>query len=392
MEHPVRLPLNEAVITAAQQLGVPRRRDFNECDEPGFGYNHHSVSRGRRTTAATAFLHPVRHRRNLTVLTHTEVERVTFDGRRATGVETRGREGVQQFGANCEVLLCAGALMSPKLLMLSGLGPADQLAAAGVTVRQDAPQVGQNMREHLLLTLQFRVNRGSQNLEFQSWRLLRNILRYQFLRDGPLTYGITEFGGFITTRPQSNRPDAQLMGAPMTTNRRAQGFVMEREPGFALGGYVLRPESRGELRLASAQPSAPLVISPDYLSHPADREIAVRTVRFIRELARQPALSSYEAQEVFPGGAYASDDEIIDAYHQFGNCGFHASGTCRMGSDASAVVDPRLRVRGVDGLRIADISILPRMVSGNTQAAALAIAWRASEIILEDAAVHWRAA
>jgi len=384
MEHPVHLPLNEAVIESAVELGVPRRRDFNEVDDVGFGYNQHSVGRGRRTTAATAFLHPVRHRKNLTVLTDTEVERVTFEDRRASGVKTRGRHGAQGFAAAKEVLLCAGALMSPKLLMLSGLGPAHQLTTAGVAVRHDLSEVGQNMHEHLLLTLQFSVTGGSQNLEFQSWRLLRNIFRYQVLRSGPLTYGITEFGGFIQVRPQSDRPDAQLMGSPMTTDRSVGGFVMDPNPGFSLGAYVLRPLSKGELRLASADPSAPPTIIPDYLSAAADREIAAGATRFIRTLARGAALAGYQPKETFPGPDFESDDQIIDAFHEYGYCGNHASGTCRMGSDPLAVVDPRLRVRGVDGLRVADISVLPQMVSGNTQAAALAIAWRASEIIAED--------
>ncbi|MET0733746.1 MAG: GMC family oxidoreductase [Casimicrobiaceae bacterium] len=247
------------------------------------------------------------------------------------------------------------------------------------------------MREHLLLTLQFRVTRGSQNAEFRSWRLLRNIFRYQFFRNGPLTYGITEFGGFIKVRAQSDRPDAQVMGSPMSMNRNVPGFVAEIEPGFSLGGYVVRPESKGEMRLASADPKTPMTILPDYLSDPADREIALGATRFIRELARQPALAAFDPQESFPGPDYASDDQIIDAYHQFGYYGNHALGTCRMGSDPAAVVDPRLRVRGVDGLRVVDISVLPRMVSGNTQAAALAVGWRASQIILEDAAANARA-
>lgn len=384
MEHPVHLPLNEAVIDAAVELGVPRRRDFNESDAPGFGYNHHSVGNGRRSTAATAFLHPIRHRKNLTVLTNTEVERVTFDGRRATGVEARRRGRSEQYFAHREVVLCAGALVSPKLLMLSGLGPVDQLQAAGIPIRQELAQVGQNMREHLLLTVQFRVTRGSQNSEFRSWRLLRNILRYQFCRNGPLTYGITEFGGFIKVRAESDRPDAQLMGSPMTTVPNVDGFIMEREQGFSLGGYVVRPESKGEMRLASADPKVPMTILPDYLSDPVDREVAVGITRFIRELAHQSSLSAFGATEFFPGPEYGSDDEIIDAYHRFGFYGNHAAGTCRMGSDAGAVVDPRLRVRGVNGLRVADISILPRLISGNTQAVALAIGWRAGQIIAED--------
>ncbi|MET0338143.1 MAG: GMC family oxidoreductase N-terminal domain-containing protein [Caulobacter sp.] len=377
--------LNEAIITAAAETGVPRRDDHNEVDDEGFGYNQYSAYRGRRTTAAKAFLHPVRHRRNLTVLTETDVEKVLFDGRRAKGVVVRDAAGRRELMGR-EIILSAGALASPKLLMLSGVGPVDQLKAAGVDVLVAAPEVGQNMREHLLLSLQFRVNRGSSNPQLRSHRLYLNVLRWQFLRSGPLTLGASEIGGFVRIRPQADRPDAQFMGSPISMSRDASAPGPQQTHGFTLGGYVVRPESTGELRLQSPDPTVPPLLAPNYLGEAVDQEVAVGLVRWIRKLAEQPALKSFEPKEQFPGLDYASDREIIEAFHHFGNCAFHTVGTCRMGADAASVLDARLRVRGVEGLRVVDISAMPTMPSGNTQAPALAFAWRASQLILEEEA------
>lgn len=384
-EHPAHTPLNEAVADAAASLGVPRREDVNEADAEGFGYYPASAFAGRRMTAAKAFLHPIRHRRNLTVLTDASVERVTFEGRRAKGVMVASAGGKREVLGR-EIILCAGAIVTPKLLMLSGVGPADQLRAAGVEVLAESPNVGQNLREHLLLTLQFRVNAGSSNRNFSGHRLYMNALRWALLRSGPLTYGASEYGGFLKVRAQSDRPDAQLMGSPLTMDKTIPGFSPESQPGFSLGGYVARPRGLGEIRLQSSDPAQPPLIAPNYLGDPVDQEIAAGIVRWIRKLAAQPSLQRFAAAEIFPGPNVSSDTEIVDAFHQFGNCGFHAVSTCAMGADASAVLDPRLRVRGVEGLRVADISAMPSMPSGNTQAPAMAFAWRASEMILEDEA------
>ena len=283
--------------------------------------------------------------------------------------------------AKAEVILAGGAFNSPQLLQLSGVGPAEHLRGLGVPVVRDAPDVGENMREHRLLSLQFRVTRGSQNRHFLGVRLYATALRYFLLRSGALASAAFEVGGFVRTRPGLDRPDAQLGMGPMSVDRSAGRMVLEREPGARCGGYAMRPESRGTVRITGTDPAAPLHISPNYLSAEADRLTSVGIVRFIRRLYAEPALAKYVIRESSPSAEAQTDEEIIDAFHRVGQAGYHAAGTCRMGADERSVVDPELRVRGVRGLRVVDISVMPSLVSGNTNAPAMAMAWRAAEIL-----------
>jgi choline dehydrogenase len=380
--HPRGQPLCEAMIEGARELGLPITEDLNTLDDQGFGYQPRTIFRGRRQSAAIAFLHPVRRRPNLHVLAGAQALRIEFDGRRATGVRLRTREGERSVRAAREVILAAGALHSPKLLQLSGVGPAALLRQHGIEVVAASEDVGRNMREHRLLALQFRVDRGSQNREFAGAGLAASALRYLLLRSGPLASAAFEVGGFVKTRSDLARPDAQLGMGPMSVDRSRTGFVMERHPGALCGGYPMRPESRGVVAITGADSSAPLSISPNYLSEEADRRTSVGIVRLIRRLFAQPALRSFGAEETWPGAGLQRDDEIIDAFHRIGQAGYHAAGTCRMGPDAGSVVDTRLKVRGVEGLRVADISVMPSLVSGNTNAPAMAMAWRAADLIL----------
>jgi choline dehydrogenase len=379
--HPARNRLCDATIAAAEALGAPRVDDLNTLDGAGVGYQSRTIHRGHRQTAATAFLAPVRSRANLRVMTDTDVTRILFDGTRAVGIELRNRAGVRVEQRGGEVILCAGALNSPKLLQLSGVGPADRLRALGVGVVADVPDVGQNLREHRLLRLQFRVTGYSDNRAFSGWRLIGNAMRYALLGRGPLTYAAFEVGGFIKTRPDLARPDAQIGMAPISLDPSSQKLVMETEPGALCGGYPMRPESRGKLMIRSADPDERPLIDPRYLTAEEDRLTSVRLVHFIRALFAQTPLKDYVVAETWPGEAVHSDDEIIDAFQRFGAAGFHAAGTCRMGADDRSVVDTDLRVRGIQGVRVADISVMPQLVSGNTNAPAMALAWRAGQII-----------
>lgn len=378
--HPTRPPLCEAMIAAAGAMGVPRAEDLNAIDGTGFGYQPRTIWRGRRQSAARAFLRPAMKRANLTVVTDADVIRLLFDGRRAVGVRLRGPGGERDIHA-AEIILSAGALNSPKLLQLSGIGPAADLRRAGIDIVVDSPDVGRNMREHRLLAAQFRLRSGSENDQFRGLGLARSLVRYALFGRGPLASAAFEVGGFIRTEPGAGRPDAQLGMGPMSVDRSKPGFTMEREPGALCGGYVMRPESQGTIRIVSPDPDAPAEIDPNYLATDYDRRVSVALFRFIRALFDQPALAPYVVGETAPGIDIHSDEEIVDAFHRIGGSGYHAAGTCRMGTDEASVVDTALRVRGVDGLRVVDISVMPSLVSGNTNAPAMAMAWRAAEII-----------
>ena len=383
--HPTHLPVLEAMIGAAGEMGVPRAEDLNSINSSGFGYQPRNIWKGKRQSAALAFLRPAMKRPNVTVLTDTDVLRLTAEGRRITGVRIRSK-GAEQDVIAKEVILCAGALNSPTLLQRSGIGPAKHLQSVGVAVLQDSGGVGHNMREHRLLRAQYRIREGaSENHAFHGAGLLWSALRYFLFKSGPLTSAAFEVGGFIRTEPGLGRPDAQLGMGPMSVDTSTPGVSLHAFDGAMCGGYVMRPESQGSILIGGPDIATPALIDPNYLATDYDRRVSIALFRFIRELFRQPMLAPFIISEVDPGGEIESDDEIIDAYHRIGASGYHAAGTCRMGEDEASVVDTRLRVRGVDGLRVVDISVMPSLVSGNTNAPAMAMASRAAELILEDA-------
>lgn len=373
-------PLIAATITAAAEMGVSRVDDINSLTavrEGGFGLQPRNILRGRRFSAARAFLKPVRSRRNLEVLTDAEVLNITLDGRRATGVRLRRGEAEILVTANRETILSAGAINSPCLLQRSGIGPAGLLHSLGITPVVDSPDVGRNLCDHRTLPIQFRVRNGGSNLGLQGLGLVSSALRYFFLGQGPLARSTFVAGGFIKTRPELARPDVQIGVGPFTS---APAGVSPF-PAFTIYGYTLRPESRGELAITSADPAVPPRIDANYLATPYDRENAIAILRYIRSLAAQPALVPHIVAEMIPGADVRDDEALLEATFKYGSTGFHIAGTCRMGSDDGSVLDPQLRVRGVDGLRVVDTSIMPTLVSGNTNGPVMAIAWRAAEII-----------
>ena len=383
-----RYPLGDAVLEAGRSVGLPVREDINHPDQEGIAYLTFTIGRGKRQSSAVAFLTPtVRRRPNMTILTGATAQRIVFEGMRAAGVVVSRNGQSEQYSAAREVIVSAGALNSPKLLQLSGIGPSAHLRAIGIDVRIDSPEVGQNMREHLLTWLQYwlKDGRDSTNGAFAGWPLFKHSLRYVLLRKGVLANGSSDLGGFFRARPESKRPDAQIMVDPYSLDFSTPTMAFDRRPGMQFFVYPLRPESRGSVMARSASPDDPPLIHPNYLATEADRATVVAAFRFVRRLAAQPALARYIAEEKTPGAAVQSDDEILDVFRTRGQSGYHAMGTCRMGADAKAVLDDRLRVRGAAGLRVVDLSVVPVPVSGNTNGPTMAIASRAADLILEDA-------
>jgi choline dehydrogenase-like flavoprotein len=383
-------PVCEAAIGAGVQMGLPRRSDLNGLDQEGVGYLQWTIGGGRRASAATAFLHPVRRRRNLHIVTDTVVERVLFEGTRAVGVRGRRDGTTQDFFASREVILSAGTIQSPCLLQASGIGSADHLQSIGVKVIAHNAGVGENLREHRAFVLQYRLrNTQGHNREYRGWRLFANALRYFVGRSGILAAGVHDAGGFFKTRPGCERADAQILMTPFSMElnslQKESGIEFEREPGMQFIACPLRPESRGSIRIRSADPTAAPIIRPNYLATEDDRRIAIDAFKYVRRYARQDALKRYLHTETSPGPGVESDEQILDFINRNGLCGYHAVGTCRMGRDADSVLDNRLRVRGVQSLRVVDCSIMPTQVSGNTNGPAMALAWRAAAILLEDA-------
>lgn len=383
--HPAGSPLCEAVISAAEQCGTPRVADTNDVatvESGAFGYQPQNTWHGQRFSAARAFLQPIRGRANLTVLTATDVLKINFTGTRVANVSLRDKRGTREIGVGREVILSAGAIESPKLLQLSGIGPAQLLRQHGIDVVADRAQVGRNLREHVCLPLQYRVRSGSLNRAFRGLGLLGSLWQYYTASGGPLSHAAHEAGGFVRTRPEVERADAQIgVSLHSLAVARNNQVVPEKEHGLTFYSYFTRPESQGELTIRSADPAAAPAIKANYLASQVDRTAAVALIRWVRRLVAQPALAALVVEELVPGPQYRSDEELLEAALRIGRTAYHVAGTCRMGGDADSVVDPELRVRGVEGVRVVDTSIMPTLPSGNTNAPAMAIALRAAEII-----------
>jgi choline dehydrogenase len=382
--HPSGNPLCEAVLDAAEEIGVPRALDQNDVDtvrDGGMAYQPTTTFRGKRFSAALAFLTPVRGRSNLDVAPNTDVLRVEFTDRTATGVLLRDKAGTRSVAATREVILSAGAIHSPKLLQLSGVGPADLLRAHGVPVVFDSPDVGRNLREHRYLSTQYRVKGGSLNSSFQGVRLLGSVMRYLLNSSGPLTHSAHEVGGFVKTRPGLDHADAQIGMGLYSINATPTGVAIDPFPGLTILGYFTRPESQGELRIQSADPDVKPLIDANHFAEEIDRISAVSLFRWLRKLGAAPALAKWIEEETLPGPSIKTDEDILANATSLGGTSYHICGTARMGADEGSVVDPQLRVRGVDRLRVVDTSIMPTIVSGNTNAPAMAIALRAADFI-----------
>ncbi len=386
-----RYPVAEALIEAGEQMGLERKEDLNREEQEGVGYYAHNIRKGRRQSAAVVFLNPARKRPNLTIETGILVERLMIEGKAVTGVV--GMRGTERLTFHCrgEVILSAGTINSPKILQLSGIGPADTLRALGIDVVTDSPDVGSRMREHLGFSMPYRLkgDRGI-NRRFHGLGLMASVLQYFTTHKGPMATGPFEVGAFVKTEPQVDRPDAQLYMGAFTFARGDDNFPVpladvERLPGITMYGQLLRLISEGSVMARSADPAAPPVITPNWLTTPEDEHAAIAMVRYMRRYMAQPALAPYVGEELVPGVVCESDADILTAFRRLSLCGTHAVATCRMGSDNGAVVDDRLRVRGVSGLRVVDCSVMPSPVSGNTNGPAMALAWHAAALIAQDA-------
>lgn len=380
--------LSELQIAAGEAMGWPRKIDVNAPDNgDAIGFAPRTIAKGRRQSAAVAFLRPAQSRANLTILTNCTVDRVTFEAGRATGVELLQEGERKTFHSSREVIVCGGAMASPGILERSGIGDAKRLQALGIPVIVDNPEVGEGLIEHRGLIMQWKLKRDiSQNKEFKGWRLLRSTLQYYVSRKGPMAAAAYEIGAWFRTRPGLNRPDAQMLIAPFSFDFAKNRQDVESFPGMHVVVYSLRPTSRGNIHIDTRDPDAPASFKPNYRANDEDRRSMIGAVKVVRDYVRKPPLGSLIAEETMPGPQYVTDAEILQAYDQFGTCAYHAVGSCRMGKDEHSVVDPQLRVRGVEGLRVMDTSVMPVIPAGNTQAPTMAMAWRAADLILASKA------
>jgi choline dehydrogenase len=375
--------LGDRLIAAAEALGVPRVTDLNHKEQFGVGYAPWTINGGRRMSAARAFLDPARKRPNLQVETGIKVHRIEFDGKRAVGVIGE-RNGIPaSFRAGREIILSAGALFTPQILQRSGVGPAEELRGLGIDIVQDSPGVGANLLEHRLHMMHYRLAAPiSVNGKMRGLGLVGSTLSYAFGRTGVLAGGSYDVGAFFKTDPALPRPDCELLMAPYGYQVDAKGAVtIPAFHSFHMFGYPLRSRSKGRVLIGGPDPDMLAKIEPNYLSDPYDREVTVAMFRFMRRLAATPPLADVVAEELNPGPSVESDDDIIRIFRTRGQAGYHACGTVAMGGEG-APLDPELRVRGVDRLRVVDGSIMPTMVSSNTNGPIMAIGWRAAELIL----------
>ena len=369
-----------AFVEAAQEAGYPATDDFNGPEQEGAGLYDLTQKAGRRHSAAAAFLKPAMRRPNLTVWTHAHARRVTVADGRATGVELDRDGETVTVGASRETILAGGSINTPQTLMLSGIGPAAHLREMGIEVVADRPGVGQNLQDHLIAGLRVRLPGGGSLLDAEA---LLSVARYVLFRRGMLTSNVAEAGLFVHTRLGERAPDVQFHVAPALFEN--HGLTPPTEHGFSLGPTLVRPRSRGEIRLVSADPYAHPAIDPNYLADPADGEALVAGLRIARDIVRQPALDAFRGPEIAPGADVDTDEALLAYVRQTCETLYHPVGTARMGADAESVVDCDLRVRGVRGLRIADASVMPTIPNGNTNAATLMIGEKAADLIRHGA-------
>jgi choline dehydrogenase len=378
-------PLSEAFVKAAVEAGIPFNRDFNGTTQEGAGFFQTTTRKGRRASTAVAYLRPALRRRNLQVETSALGQRVLFDGRRAVGVEYRQDGVLRKARARKEVLLSGGAYNSPQLLQLSGVGPAALLNQHGIDVVLDAPGVGSDLQDHLQVRLVTRCTKAITLNDIVNHPLRRVWagVHYAATRKGALTIAAGTSGAFFKTSPRLATPDIQIHFIPFSTDK--MGEKLHSFAAFTTSVCQLRPESRGSLRIKSADPAVPPAIQINYLATETDRRAFIDGIRMLRKILAAPALKPYCSGEVYPGADMTCDEALLDFCRKTGSTVYHPTSTCRMGNDPLAVVDQRLRLRGMEALRVVDASVMPDLVSGNTNAPVIMIAEKASDMILQDA-------
>jgi choline dehydrogenase len=378
-------PLCEAFIAAAQSCGFPRNDDFNGPTQEGAGYFQLTARNGRRWSTAVGYLKEAKRRPNLAVASNALATRILFSGRRVIGVEYRQGGATHTAHANAEVIVSGGAFNSPQLLQLSGLGPAKILRELGIDVVADMPGVGADLQDHLQIRMLYRCTEPiTMNDVINDWRHRYAAgLRYLLSRKGLLTIGAGYAGAFLRTRPELATPDVQFHFLIFSAD--AAGATLHPFSGFMASVCQLRPDSRGFVRIKSSDPTVPPAIQPRYLSARGDCDCVIDGMKLLRRVMNQPAMRRYIAEEHAPGEQCVSEADLLAFARATGTTVYHPTSTCRMGSDPNAVVDERLRVRGFEALRIIDASIMPTVVSGNTNAAAVMIGEKGADMVLQDA-------
>jgi choline dehydrogenase len=379
-------PICEAFIQAAVATGLPRNEDFNGAEQDGAGYHQTTTRNGRRCSTAVGYLRPAMKRPNLRVITNALSERIIFDGTRATGVEFR-RNGVPAIvRASREIILCGGAINSPQLLMLSGVGPRDHLADLGIPVVHHLQGVGQSLQDHYSAPIKLRARMPItlNDVVNSNFGKVKAGVQYLMFRTGALTMGVSPAAAFIRTRPELASPDVKCSISPFSADRPQDG--LHKWSGFTLIAYQLRPDSRGEIKLKTARAGDAPAMIPNYLSAEVDQRAIVAGLRWCRSVLAEPEMQRFIEAEYLPGPDIRTDDELLDHARRAGGTVFHPTSTCKMGNDPMAVVDQDLRVHGLSGLRVVDASIMPTVASGNTNAPTIMIAEKAADLIREKRA------
>lgn len=381
-------PLSKAIIEACVQAGIPPSPDINADKQEGVSWFQTTIRNGKRHSAAVGYLHPVMHRRNLQVETKAVAARILFENKRAVGLEFLQHGVRREARANKEVIIAAGSVGSPQILELSGIGQGDVLQRHGIPVVHELKGVGENMQDHYMIGMQWRFKPQYQSINERThgWRLAWEILKYALTKKGVLSLPVAHVAAFVRTKPELEHPDIQLHAMPASIDLgrlvAEQAFRMEKQPGMTITPCQLRPESRGSIHIKSPDPTAYPAIRANYLSDPADQEAAMRGLKLSRKVASQPAIAQYVESETAPGAGVQTEEQIADYTKLAGTTLYHCVGTCSMGHGPNAVVDPQLRVHGVERLRVVDASVMPKIISGNTNAPTIMIAEKASDMIL----------
>jgi choline dehydrogenase len=371
-------PLARAFVEAAVEAGLPRNADFNGAQQEGVGLYQVTQTRGRRQSAVDAYLRPALSRPNLTVKTNANVARVRVEKSCAAGVEIALNGKLEFFPARREVILCGGAINSPQLLMLSGIGSPEHLGLRGIKVNVDLPGVGANLQDHVVFPVVYKCKKA---ITLAAAQKKINLLKFLLFKSGPLTSNAAEAGGFVCADHSSSAADLQIHFLPLIVLDHDK--FSPTEHGFTFGPTLIRPRSRGSISLSPDAPGQHLCIQPNYLSAPGDMEVLLRGAKLVRRVAQQRALADFCGEEALPGAGVTSDEQLCEHIRATAQTIYHPVGTCKMGplSDAMAVVDPELRVRGTQGLRVVDASIMPTIIGGNTNAPTIAIAEKAADLI-----------
>jgi choline dehydrogenase len=376
-----RHPIAEAFIDATMALGFPRNDDFNGATQDGVGYHQTTTRKGKRCSTAVGYLNPARGRANLQIVTGALSEKIIVEGKRAVAVQYRQGGAVKTAQARREIVLCGGAINSPQLLMLSGIGPAAHLAGHGIAIVQDLPGVGQNLQDHYSapIKLKAKLPVTVNDVMLSNVKKLKVGAQYYMFKTGPLAMISSPAALFARTRPELATPDIKCSISPFSADRPQDG--LHKFSGFTMIAYQLRPESRGEIKLKSANPADPPAMIPNYLSDTVDQQTIVDGLKLCRRIMAHPTMQRFIAEEFQPGPGVASDIELLGYARQRGGTVFHPTSTCKMGVDAMAVVDPELKVIGIEGLRVADASVMPTVISGNTNAATIMIGEKLADMV-----------